>query len=817
MSDRVPDGCEPTEPTEPGEWHDSREPAPIPSRIGDRLVDEGLIGRGGMAEVRRVLDLVLNRRLAMKILLPELAKSEELRRRFLAEAQATAQLQHPGIVPVVDLGELPDGRPWFTMAEVHGGTFARHLREHRAGHDSWPGPSREHVDHLRRVCQAVAHAHARGVVHRDLKPDNILLGELGEVLVLDWGVAKLSASEEPWVADAIETERPEVTRVGRAIGTPCYMAPEQARAEAEVIGPPTDVYALGAILHELLVGEPPLGRHPDVARRRLREGPPPALSNDTDRLPEELVACCRRAIAWRPEDRHATVLELAADLSAWLDGVRRREQALAIVAHADAMRPTIERDRRRAETRLAEANAKLDALDPHASPELKKEAWSCEDESLELERRVTVAEVERVRSLQAALELVPDLPEALDRLADHHRSALQRAEARGDVEETARQEALLRGHGGHRHLEWLDAGGRLTLLTEPPGARAELHACPVRDRRFVAESVGELGTTPLVDLAISRGSHAVRLTLSGHHDTWYPVFLEREGHWQGLRPGDDATLPVRLPKLGEIDDDEVHVPAGWFQSGGDPRATDGLPLRWLWVDAFVVKKHPVTNAEYLEFLNDLVAQGRREEAERALPREEPTTAGERPRPVFRRDADGLHVLPESIEGRPTGRDWPVTLVDWWSAQAHARWLAEKTGRPWRLLHDQEWEKAARGVDGRHFSWGSHFEPAWASALGGESGRPVAGPVGTNAVDVSPWGVTGLTGNVRDWCLNSYRRGPEATSLVTIDAVGGSEPRFVRGGSHLSTESFCRAATRFGIEPEARFTGVGFRLARSLPR
>ncbi|MDP6932804.1 MAG: serine/threonine-protein kinase, partial [Myxococcota bacterium] len=212
----------------------------------ERYEDLGLIETGGMGEVRRVRDRELNRTMAMKIIRVEMLDRPKVLARFIEEAQATAQLQHPCIVPVHEVGRLSDGRLYFTMKEVRGRTLAHVINEvHDASPDeAWEvSPTgwtfRRLVASLLRVCEAVAYAHERGVVHRDLKPDNIMVGEHGEVLLMDWGVAKVMGRQdlaaEAGDLDPVRTNRSQddshATRMGLVAGTPAYMSPEQAGGE----------------------------------------------------------------------------------------------------------------------------------------------------------------------------------------------------------------------------------------------------------------------------------------------------------------------------------------------------------------------------------------------------------------------------------------------------------------------------------------------------------------------------------------------------------------------------------------------------------
>ncbi len=253
---------ETTPPTEPPDDLTAKAP-PLPSsdrpvpparaaaHSGPELIDE--IARGGMGVVYRGRDRSLNRDLAVKVLLPEAAFRPELHQRFVEEARIAGQLQHPGIVPVHEAGSLPDHRPYFTMKLVKGQTLSARLRA--------KAPLSELLPVFESVCQAMAYAHAHGVIHRDLKPANIMVGAFGEVLVMDWGLAKVLGGGPPsgGAGTHIDVGRAAGdsghTQAGAVMGTPAYMAPEQARGED--IDQRADVFGLGAILCEILTGKPP--------------------------------------------------------------------------------------------------------------------------------------------------------------------------------------------------------------------------------------------------------------------------------------------------------------------------------------------------------------------------------------------------------------------------------------------------------------------------------------------------------------------------------------------------------------------------------
>jgi len=309
-----------------------------PLRQRPELLDEGRIALGGMGEVRRVRDPVLGRAMAMKIASPRIQADEEQLHRFVEEAQVTAQLQHPGVVPVHELGRLPDGRVFFTMKEIRGATLGQRIDSVHAssGPDGWGADPagwslRRLVDALWRACQTVAYAHSRGVLHRDLKPSNIMTGDYGEVLVLDWGVARLRGGLD-LVARAgdrtpLRTVRNRDPRllsgVGSVAGTAPWMAPEQASGDPALPGPWSDVYGAGAVLYTALTGRAPYKGGWLETLAQLVDGPPPAPSARADAtggpIPGGLEAICLRAMARDPAERYADAGELADAVQGWLE------------------------------------------------------------------------------------------------------------------------------------------------------------------------------------------------------------------------------------------------------------------------------------------------------------------------------------------------------------------------------------------------------------------------------------------------------------------------------------------------------------------
>jgi serine/threonine-protein kinase len=451
-----------------------------PAQVG-RYQVAGEIARGGIGAVLRGRDPVLGRDLAIKVLLdPPAGRDPDVQRaieqRFVEEAQIGGQLQHPGIVPVHELGRADDGRPYFTMKLVKGRTLAELLQERATPVHDLP----RFLKVFEQVCQTAAYAHARGVIHRDLKPLNVMVGAFGEVQIMDWGLAKVlgdRANRVPQPADVsgsartaeptteVRTARANqpafATQAGAAWGTYAYMPPEQARGQVEDMDERCDVFALGAILCEILTGKPPYvgATAQDLYVQSFSGNLADAQARlDASGADAELLRLTRACLAVKPDDRPRDAGQVAEAVTAHLASVQERLRAAEIERAAAQARAVLERRTRRLTVGLALAVVGLGLLGGGV--------WlRNERDRTEAARRTQ----ERDRQLHAELERAGTLRDEAQRASPAHQRALL-ADALAAAE---------RAHG--LLTEDTDAGTRERVRSLRDGLREE-----ERDRRMVA-------------------------------------------------------------------------------------------------------------------------------------------------------------------------------------------------------------------------------------------------------------------------------------------------------------------------------------------
>lgn len=765
----------------------------------------GELGVGGMGRVLEARDPELGRTVAVKVVIDPREVTRVQLARFVAEAQITSQLEHPNIVPIYDMGVTDAGEVFFVMKKVEGRSLRQVLSALSRGEPEsiarWPRTRLLHA--FIQVCNAVAYANDRGVLHRDIKPSNVMLGEFGEVLLMDWGVARVMG-KAPEAVRRVRVEKLEVTETmdGVAIGTPGFMSPEQATGELDKLDPRSDVWSLGAMLYELLTLQP-VFEAPNVFALMyavMNRRPCDPRERTPDRgIPAEIAGICTRALERERERRFSTARDLASAVEDFLDGSKRREAAQRHVAEGERAW-----EQYRA---LAEERGELVRSEQTLARGVDTWAPLAEKQELrQVRRRLQAIGPERVQRLTAVMTACdkafsrdPGHPPARRLLAEVYFDRFEEAEAEGNGQDRLFFESRVREFDDDDRFGALLRGtGSITLRTEPAGAEVvcerydtgEDLIWPLVERRV-------LGRTPLIDRPLEQGSYLLTIRGPGLRETRYPVLIGRGRRWSS------GEHPLPLYSDAAIGPGLVYVPAGPYTEGGDPDAQDPFPRSEPWVDGFLMATLPVTMQEYCDFINALAARDP-EEAWSRVPRQESgrTSSGGQ---YWARPAPGAPFVVPSVDrdGDRWDPAWPVSGVSWEDARAYVAWRRERDGEPWMLPTEQQWEKAGRGVDGRVFPWGSGFDATLCKMRGSRPGRPQPEPAGAFPSDVSPYGVRDLAGGIRDWCGDTHHG-------------GNPNRRPVRGGAWLSSPRHCRMAYRVGLEPWFVCGYHGFRLARPLP-
>ena len=763
------------------------DPGPERYVLGDE------IARGGMGRVISTHDRNLDRTVATKLLIQGPKEQLGIQLRFIEEAQITGQLQHPNIVPVHDLGKTADDALYFTMKRVNGRTLRDILRKLRRNDPETVRTFTRSrlLNALKQVCLGVAYAHARGVVHRDLKPSNIMFGDFGEVLLMDWGLAKILDRDLPEKITSHRVGKQRwATRHGEVIGTPGYMPPELALGQVDDVDERADIYGLGAILYELLTLRPTYtGRDArTILRKMLREPlvPPRERAPERD-IPVDIEAICMRCLHKNLDQRYASALELHDAIEAFLEGAlaRQRQQADAerVVeiarGHAEQHR-ALRRRVQRLQTELAVHRLKLP---PWAGVDRRRDLWIDEQAFDAARQDRTQAFTRAEQAYRQALQSAPNHAEARAGLSELYWDAFLRAESESDQMGLQHFSALLRDVGDGRYDDLLRGDGRLVLNTDPPGVRAVLFRLEPIDR--VATPVGprDLGVTPVTLDPLPMGDYLMVLRAPGLREAQVPIHVGRLA---------ELELDIRLYSDAHLGRGFVYIPGGNFRIGGDAKASWPLPDRTVPLPGFCIARLPVSCRQYLDFLNDL--PDRKEARQR------------RPRLFFDGswlfDVDpisGLVHLPATDQsGRRWDANWPVFGVSVADAQAYCAWRGTKENVAYRLPTEEEWEVAARGADGRCFVWGDEWEPTYSNNAHSRAGAPSLEPCGTYPTDRSPYGVLDLAGGVADW---------------TSSRLPNSDEHLIRGGSWNQLDLRARAASRQALPGHSVAVHVGFRLAR----
>jgi len=797
----------------------------------------GHLGAGGMGEVLQVTDTDLGRELAAKVILGR--SDPGTLAKFIREAQVTGQLEHPNIVPLYELGMTADQQIYFTMKRVEGRTLEQVL-------DSAAGRLIPLLQILVKVCDALDFAHSRDVIHRDLKPANIMVGRFGEVQVMDWGLAKVLGQEDPaaeGLALTVDTGRfaemarngdsePAMTLDGTVCGTPQYMPPEQARGEIDKLDARSDVYAIGAILYQMLADKPPYdGDNAWSILRQVIEAPPraPSAVAPGREIPWELEALVSKAMAPSREARYQNVNHLKRDIEAWLDGrvlgaaqystwqvakkwaARNKPAVVAAVGVALAVIAAfvgVSRQLRNA--RRAEGLARLAET---AQKKQKEEALLARDgERKQKDKAVAskrdfdrLADVQNLSELlQQADALWPRRPALIGKYQNWLKKADQLVGSLTEHEQTRdRLGGLSRRTQAQKVL--LGALGKLVgEIKALKGARpfgntiADVHSRLDFARKLQAREHSDKAAWDHAIGAIRRAPvyQGLRLERSAGLLPLGPD--PRTGLWEFAHLGSGE--PARRVKGKLVITDAtglvlVLIPRGSFRMGAsrtagpnkDPMAMkDEQPVRAVALAAFYLSKYEMTQSQWQR------------------------TTGENPSQYPAGGRFGDVVM--------TARH-PVTNVDWNQCTAQSRRLGLA------LPTEAQWEYAARA--GTHTIWvqgnrptdlrgktnlsdkaAKRHAPQWGEFEPFDDGHVVHAPVGSFADN--GWGLFDLTGNVREWCQDRYgayklpvRRGDGLRMTPASARV-----HVFRGGGFFQTAVDTRVALRVTYGPGLRDHALG---------
>ncbi|KAF0246188.1 MAG: hypothetical protein FD180_930 [Planctomycetota bacterium] len=848
------------------------------------------IGRGGLGRVVEAHDHALNRGVAVKLALENLPG--DLESRFVREVEITARLEHPNIVPVHDFGVIKSstgGRHLFLcMKRIRGRDLGQLLVNLSNGEEAAVRSySRARLLAVfQDVCLGMAFAHSRGVIHRDLKPSNVMVGEFGETLIVDWGIAKVrgeSAAPLPQKPRPTPTVRPNdpsatvvlasddssITLEGDVVGTPGYMAPEQADGRVAEMDERSDVWSLGAILYEILTLRAPFeaATAEEVLQRvraakveppsqRLKRQPPVGAARAVcPEIPPELDAIVLRAMARRRDDRFASPMDMHRDIQLFLEGSsecdRRRRQAQEWVergrGHLRRFRALKDELARQA-AKVKELGSTVRGHEPLAA---KRPLWDAE----ELEAAMREERIEAYSSATAdfghALAVDAGSEEAEAGLCELFLDRYEEAEVAKNQEEMLLNRRALEVHdrkGTYRAK--LDAPGKLTLrtfawtcdclspvraagwkvefereatlawkdgltrpgeaiqewdepvpkaTTFPAGARfGHTEKCPRKEirgarvtvacyaesgRRLVEGAPREVGVTPLEGLELPHGSY---LCVLHPPDPAFvpvrvPVRIDRNGAWM---------QEVNFYRAAEIPEGFVQVAGGPYLSSGIADSGKEEMVRAC-ADYFIAR-FPVTIGDYTRWLDDLAASGRAGEIPAHAPRD---STGQ-----FGALANGRFHFKAPVPGtrQPVEPGFPVYNITWHDALAYCAWRSAREGRFFALPHHVQYEKAARGVDGRTLPWGERYDGTFSHTNISFADGFRMMPAGSFPTDESPYGVRDLAGGMSTLCLNTIA-GPFALA------------REWKGGNWTDAWLNSRSGTRNGTGPGIASRAVGARL------
>jgi formylglycine-generating enzyme required for sulfatase activity len=804
------------------------------STLGRYLVLERL-GAGAMGVVYAAYDPELDRKVAIKILRPAGGGDQERRRaRLVREAKAIAKVSHPNVVGIFDVG-VHQGRVFLAMEHLAGGTLGDWMAAAKR-------PWRETVRMFTQIAAGLAAAHAEGLIHRDFKPDNVLLDKSGKPKVVDFGLVRLTTElaltestnpdgaperEETPPSTTTEQTPQALTRTGALTGTPAYMAPEQFLGKA--VEARSDQFAFCVALCEALYGERPFAGTTVFALADSVTGGRVSPAPKNAEVPVWLRRALLRGLETDPNHRYASMEQLAAVLQRDPERVVRRRlvigaTALVVAAVVAVAIQTAERRRREIAQQVAEHMKMADAALAEAESrraegrDLRSRALAAFDDFNQTAGEQTWAQrlaavsaanaaAERgIQKLEAAFELSPNATLAA-RLADAIADDLT-SSSRPPLERAAELKRLAVYDRDGAHLQRFTKPAIVQLTTEPSGLQASIERYD--ETTFeTKEPRRSVGQTPL-NLSLAPGSYRISIEGGASHTSFeYPVLLS---------PGETVSSSIHVPARPAVPVGFAFIPQGRFLFGSSDEETRqtfllAVPLHEVTTGPFLISRHETTLGEWIDYLKDLP----RPERERRRPQGKREAAG-----GFidlHQDEDGSWELSfraatetyRARQGQPfvygdrkqrASQDWrqfPVAGVSPEDISQFTSWLNTSGRVPGaRLCTEREWERGARGADGRLFPHGriplpddANFDLTYSRKAGG------FGPdvVGSHPGSSSPFGLQDMVGNV--WEI----------ALSTLD----KEQIVVRGSSFYLDRKAMLIPNREPIGSVTRDHTVGFRV------
>ena len=800
------------------------------------------IGMGGIGTVFSANDPALHRQIAIKILRPNFRNRLNYVASFIREARITAQIDHPNVIPVHRLGVFDDAGTYFTMKRVEGVTLAYILRKLKEGDAEMQSTyTRQRLlEIFISICNGVAFAHSKGIIHRDLKPANIMVGNYGEVFIADWGLALYRAENdsshnqrkiELGTLPECPEECSESGRSKKVSGTPAFMAPEQVSGLDDELDSQTDVYALGTILYSILTWEqsPFVGvstvtqvMRNVMTSKYLR----PRRRAPRRKIPYELEAISLKAMQVDKAQRYDSVIALLSDVRNYLAKypvsayspqplyrfykfVRRRPLVpvtllaalftLMIWQGSTALNNYIEstslqkvissllEDAQKAQkaaiasrNQLNEMYARTGKTETHGS----SMAWRSRYLRSSNEFIVTCNNI--WEHLMHFLQLRINQEKACRMLAELLTSQLQFSLASGNenlitlvaerlqrLPEEIRINVYANSPQLKRQIEMLQKNqGELQIICTQP----ELKLTAVRQTDSTVNSAKESGDILLLENGLNvlqAGNYLITASMPGRKELHFPVKISRD-----KLEVIDLQIPEHYPE------GMVYIPGGSFIFGD--RTFDNQ-LATTKLTGFFIGRYEVTIAEYLQFWKNIASPELRERYRAYV--DDTANLGRRLTPLW--DENG-NVIP------PYSGKMPVIGITSGAMEAFCQYKSSSSKFKYRLPTALEWEKAARGVDGREYVWGNEYQPNFACINQLDQTAPGNMPsdIGSFAEDCSVYGVYDLTGNARELVIN-----PGAWQYYTVKGSSFNlSQRFARAAAHAYASNLSDVGFRCVVEP-----------------